>query len=299
MLVWQCWLDGTAVSLSDSLARLPRPVGRHLIRAMRYLSLMRALEWRLLEPWLPERQGLRVLDVGCGHGRYVLDLARRGAMPIGCDLDRVALSDAGRSASVLGLDGRACFLFADGTALPLAEGAFDLVVCNCVLEHVIDDGAALAAMVRSLRPGGLLYLTVDSAEHRMALGFLEGLPAAARGWLLRPEVSAAPTLLAGLEARLDDLYAVCRRYRRDELAARLESLCLTVLESRSYLTGIGAAHYEAFHALRGLDPARGAGRLLYMVSSLLLYPLAAWSDDRRSGQGHGITFVARKAGRTD
>lgn len=286
------------MSWGDSLARLPRPVRHRLIRTMRYLSLMRALEWRLLEPWLGERQRLRVLDVGCGHGLYALDLARQGATLIGCDLDRVALSNARKSASGLGLDGRACFLVANGTALPLVEGAFDLVVCNCVLEHVGDDAAALAAMVRSLRPGGLLYLTVDSAEHRLALGFLEVLPSAARGWLLRPEVAAAPTLLAGLEARLDDLYAVRRRYRQDKLAATLESLDLKVLESRSYLTGIGAAHYEAFHAVRGLDPAKGAGRLLYMMSSLLLYPLAAWSDDRQPGHGHGFTFVSRKAEQT-
>jgi SAM-dependent methyltransferase len=171
-----------------------------------------------------------------------------------------------------------------------------LVVCNCVLEHVTDDGAALAGMARSLRPGGVLFLTVDSAEHGLALGFLERLPATVRGWLLRPEVAAAPTVSAGLDARLDELYAVLRRYRHDELVERLAGVGLAVLDSHPYLTGVGAAQYEAFHALRGLSTERGLGRVLYMLSSLLLYPLAAWSDNRRHARGYGLALVARKEG---
>jgi hypothetical protein len=38
----------------------------------------------------------------------------------------------------------------------------------------------------------------------------------------------------------------------------------------------------------------GLGRFLYMLSSLMLYPLAAWSDDRPDVRGHGLAFVARK-----
>jgi SAM-dependent methyltransferase len=284
------------MSLGVRFAQLPRPVAHRLLRPLRYLNLMRALEWHLLEPWLRRGTALRVLDVGCGHGLYSLDLARRGATLVGCDLDRSALSDAQRSSHGLGLDGRAGFLVADGAALPLPEGEFDLVVCNCVLEHIADDGAALAAMARVLRPGGMLYLTVDSAGHELALGFLEDLPAAIKVRLLRSQVVAAPTVLDGLEARLDDLYSVRRRYRQDGLTATLTGLHLTVLDSRFYLTGAGAAHYEAFHALRGLDPGKGLGRMLYMVSSLLLYPLAAWSDNRQANHGHGLAVVARKEG---
>lgn len=284
------------MSLGVRFAKLPRPVAHRLLRPLRYLNLMRALEWRLLERWLQDGASLRVLDVGCGHGLYSLDLARRGATLIGCDLDRGALSDAHRASEGLGLEVRAGFLVADGASLPLPEGEFDLVVCNCVLEHIADDGAALAAMTRVLRPGGILYLTVDSASPDLALGFLEDLPAAIRVRLLRPGVVAAPSVLEGLEARLDDLYFVQRRYWKDELTAMLAGLHLTVLDSRFYLTGAGAAQYEAFHVLRGLDPAQGLGRLLYMGSSLLLYPLAAWSDNRQAKRGHGLAVVARKEG---
>lgn len=286
------------MSLGVRFAKLPRPVAHRLLRPLRYLTLMRALEWRLLESWLRRKPARRVLDVGCGHGLYSLDLARRGATLIGCDLDRRALSDAQTSSHALGLDGRAGFLIADGTELPLPEGAFDLVVCNCVLEHIVDDGGALAAMSRVLQPGGMLYLTVESAKPDLALRFLQDLPEAIKVRLLRPQVVAAPSVLGGLQARLEDLYSVRHRYQQDELTSLLADLHLTVLDSRFYLTGAGAAQYEAFHALRGLDPARGLGRLLYMVSSLLLYPLAVWSDNRQVKHGYGLAVVARKEGST-
>lgn len=284
------------MSLGAGFARLPSPLARRLLPALRYLNLMRALEWRLLERWVQLRAGWRVLDVGCGHGLYALDLVRRGAVLWGCDLQGPALAAARRTADGLGLGGLALFVLADGQALPLAAGEFDLVVCNCVLEHIADDEAALAGMARALRPGGLLYLSVDNAEHGLAMGFLERLPAWTRRWLLRPEVAGAASVSQGLDARLDALYAVRRRYHRADLEATLSRLGLTVLQGQPYLSGVGAAQYEAFHALRGLGAERGLGRLLYMLSSLLLYPLAAWSDDRSEARGHGLALLACKEG---
>lgn len=285
------------MSLGLRFARLPRPVALRLLPALRYLNLMRALELRLMAPWVRQVAGWRALDVGCGHGLYSLDLARRGAGLVGCDLRLPALGDARGTACGLGLDGRSLFLLADGAALPTSGRQFDLVVCNCVLEHIADDGAALAAMAGALRAGGLLFLSVDNADHGLALGFLERLPAGLKRRLLRPQVAAAPTVSAGLDARLDDLYGVLRRYRRDDLVQALSGLGLTVLDNRPYLTGAGAAHYEAFHALRGLGAEQGFGRLLYMFTSLLLYPLAACSDNRRDARGHGLAVVARKEGK--
>ncbi len=283
------------MGLGTCLARLPRSLSHPLLPSLRYLNLMRALEWRGLAPWVRRVAGWRILDVGCGHGLYSLALARRGAELVGCDLQAPALMDARHVARALGWGGRTLFLVADGAALPLPGGYFDLVICNCVLEHIDDDVAALVGMARLLKPGGLLYLSVDQAEHGLALGFLERLPQAIRNWLLRPEVTVAPEILAGLEGRLDELYAVRRRYRQHDLAASLSGLGLAVLNSWSYLTGVGAAHLEAFHLLRRLDPSRGAGRLLHMLSSVLLYPLAAWSDRRRGSRGYGLALIARKA----
>ncbi|HEY7061171.1 MAG TPA: methyltransferase domain-containing protein, partial [Chloroflexota bacterium] len=54
----------------------------------------------------------------------------------------------------------------DVAALPFAAGAFDGAVCGEVLEHVADDGAALAGLARALRPGGVLVATVPAGRER-------------------------------------------------------------------------------------------------------------------------------------
>ena len=282
------------MSLSVWFSRLPHRLANVVYPIVRFTSLMRALELRLLQPWVHSVEGRSVLDVGSGHGFYSLDPARRGARQVSCDVERSDLESAQQIAESLGVDGQTLFVVGNGQALPLADATFDLVVCNCVLEHIADDQAALEAMARSLRPGGILFLTVDNAQHSQALGALERLPDRWKTRLLWPEVASAPTVAEGLDARLDSLYHVVRRYRLDDLSSRLTEMSLTVLDSQSYLSGVGAAHYEAFHAFRCLDPAKGLGRGLWMLSSLILYPLAAWSDSRRTATGHGLALVARK-----
>jgi SAM-dependent methyltransferase len=45
-------------------------------------------------------------------------------------------------------------------AIPVEDGSFDVVICNAVLEHVLDPEAVVAELSRVLRPGGTLYLCV-------------------------------------------------------------------------------------------------------------------------------------------
>jgi ubiquinone/menaquinone biosynthesis C-methylase UbiE len=240
-------------------------------------------------------EGWRVLDVGCGHGLYSMAFALRRAYLCGCDLALPDLRAAYLTAQGMGLDGWAAFLAADGARLPVSENVFDLVVCNCVLEHIVEDQAALAGMVRALRPGGLLYLTVDNAEHKLVLGFLERLPARIRAWVLRPEVSGGATVAQGLDDYTAALYHVQRRYQGDDLVSRLEALGLEVVARQAYLTTLGAAHHEAFHLLRGLHTQRSWGRVLYMASSLILYPFVVLADGRQRQRGYGLVLAARKA----
>ena len=117
------------------------------------------------EPWAWERRralllgearrGERVLDLGCGAGRFVAALHDAGADPVGVEIAGAALERARRN--VPGADLR--LLEPDG-AIPLGHGEIDLVWCSEVLEHVPDTTTLLTEARRVLKPGGRLLVTV-------------------------------------------------------------------------------------------------------------------------------------------
>jgi SAM-dependent methyltransferase len=121
------------------------------------------------EPWAWERRralllgearaGERVLDLGCGAGRFVAALAEAGAEPVGVELAEAALERA--RANVPDADLR--LLDADGS-IPLQHASIDLVWCSEVLEHVPDTAGLLSEVRRVLRTGGRLLVTTPSHD---------------------------------------------------------------------------------------------------------------------------------------
>jgi SAM-dependent methyltransferase len=113
-------------------------------------------------------RGDRVLDVGAGFGRHVFECARRGADVVALDFaeDEVVQTRATLGAMVdsgeIEIDRFKGVLRGDATTLPFADDAFDVVITSEVLEHIQDDTAAIAEMVRVLRPGGHFAATVPA-----------------------------------------------------------------------------------------------------------------------------------------
>jgi SAM-dependent methyltransferase len=112
------------------------------------------------------RPGDRVLDMGCGAGRHAFEMYRRGADVIAFDQDVDELSGvaelfaAMREAGEVPLGADADIKQGDALALPFADGEFDRVVASEVLEHIPADTDAIAELVRVLRPGGTIAVTV-------------------------------------------------------------------------------------------------------------------------------------------
>lgn len=122
-----------------------------------------------LEPWLDIAPGTRVLDVGCGVGRWSSLLAARGAVVTGMDLSPTMIAEAKRRVDVEGVANRCRFLVQDLAALDAGE-KFDLVVGVTVLQHILDPEALRAAVRRMtdhLAPGGRMVL-LEAAPARLA-----------------------------------------------------------------------------------------------------------------------------------
>jgi len=108
---------------------------------------LRHLLWRhrvLLRRYPPA--GKRILDYGCMDGVFSFALARAGGQVVGYDVAHAAIAQARAfrgdpPSPVFTLD-------------PPERGAFDLVFCREVLEHVPDDRAFVGELVAYLAPGG-------------------------------------------------------------------------------------------------------------------------------------------------
>ena len=103
--------------------------------------------------------GERVLDLACGTGLVARAVAtqRGGAGPVvGLDRDPGILATARAVAGNLPVDWRE----GDAAALPFANGAFDVVLCQQGLQFFPDKRAALGEVRRVLAPGGRVLLSV-------------------------------------------------------------------------------------------------------------------------------------------
>lgn len=178
---WDHWGEfdpAEAVASQGDVPAQPRPG-----------SLLRALE-RGLQQLSPDLPPGPVLDIGCGPGRTVAELAARsGRMVVGVDLSvalarvaRAALSrgqvdyprrrigivyDRRRFAVAVPGAANADIWICDALALPFPEKSFALVTAMNVLDCVAHPHAALSEIDRVLKPGGeaLIALPFDWTGH--------------------------------------------------------------------------------------------------------------------------------------
>ncbi len=110
--------------------------------------------------------GDRVLDMGCGAGRHAFEAYRRGGDVIAFDQDADELAGvrelfaAMRDAGEVPDGAEADVKEGDALALPFADGEFDRIIAAEVLEHIPADIQAIEELVRVLRPGGTMAVSV-------------------------------------------------------------------------------------------------------------------------------------------
>ena len=102
------------------------------------------------------KSGIKALDVGCGSGAVMEFLDSRGYETYGIDMSEVAIAFCKER----GL--RAEYGTADKIRSP--DATFDAVFALDVLEHIEDDGKAVAEIARVLKPGGVFIATVPAHQ---------------------------------------------------------------------------------------------------------------------------------------
>ena len=151
--------------------------------------------------------GKRVLDVGCGGGILTEAMALRGAQVTGIDLGEKALGVAKlhRLESGVSVDYR---LIAAEALAAESPGAFDVVTCMELLEHVPDPGAIVAACAALATPGGMVVFSTLNRNPKSYLFAIVGaeyllqlLPRGTHDWakFLRPAELATLARRAGLD----------------------------------------------------------------------------------------------------
>jgi SAM-dependent methyltransferase len=101
---------------------------------------------------LGDISGAKILEFGCGAAQWSIFLALRGARPIGLDLSEKQLEHARILMGTFGVG--VPLVQASGTAVPFADGSFDVVFCDHGAMSFADPDLTVPEVARVLRPGG-------------------------------------------------------------------------------------------------------------------------------------------------
>jgi SAM-dependent methyltransferase len=109
---------------------------------------------------------VKVIDVGCGAGRHAFEAYRRGAEVVAFDRDASELRSVDTILRAMAETGEApagasaTVVLGDALNLPYPDQTFDCVIASEILEHIPQDDAAIAELIRILKVGGILAVSV-------------------------------------------------------------------------------------------------------------------------------------------
>ena len=123
-----------------------------------FSALLLAEKGKMLLPYIA---GKRVLDLGCGNGRHLGEIANQLAFGVGIDF---SLQFIRYASGQLKDRSNLRFLLADARALPVADGSFDCAYSFATLYHVDEIEPVYAELGRVLAPGGVALLEVGNSR---------------------------------------------------------------------------------------------------------------------------------------
>jgi ubiquinone/menaquinone biosynthesis C-methylase UbiE len=244
--------------MTDFLARRGDPRDPRVVSTYDEVSLWAARFGLLLLDELPLASGIRVLDLGCGNGFPLCELAHvygRGAHLLGVDIAAAALARAAFKLATYDLP-QVALVRGDGAALPLAAGQFDLIVSNLGINNFADPPAVFRECARVAKPGARLVLTTNVKGHMREFY----------------EVFRAVLVAAGKTASLD------RLARHEEHRGTRDALCAAIEASGFGVTRV----IEEQQHLRFLDGGAFFRHVLVRIGFLDAWRAVLDGEDEES-----------------
>jgi ubiquinone/menaquinone biosynthesis C-methylase UbiE len=102
------------------------------------------------------REGIKILDVGCGVGAGIIELSYLGANCVGLDAIKNRVRLINKVSDDFGLNVKG--IYGDACNLPFKNGTFDVVMSFEFFEHVTDIDLAMKEQIRVLKRGGRLVI---------------------------------------------------------------------------------------------------------------------------------------------
>lgn len=205
-----------------------------------------------LDALLRIRAGSHVLDVGCGTGADVRAIALRvgpGGKVVGLDSSEQLIAKAqpptGPDAAPVE------FLHGEAGALPFADNTFDAARAERVIEHVPDPAAAVAEMLRVVKPGGQVLIT--DPDHGLWAPNLEDRELTRR--IMNWWGDHVPNPWVARQLR--DLFV---QAGATDVTVKVQPVVLTSLAAADALTWVGkAADLAALQGIAGKEEAKAWG----------------------------------------
>lgn len=124
----------------------------------RLLSLRQDVAWRRkMARYLPDRPGLKLLDLATGTGDQILFLISQSDQiesAVGIDLAEEMLARGRQKVSAKGLETVIELKHGDATRIPFSDQQFDVITISFGIRNVVDVPQSLRDMYRVLKPGG-------------------------------------------------------------------------------------------------------------------------------------------------
>jgi SAM-dependent methyltransferase len=236
--------------------------------------------WTIIRNHIEPRA--RILEGGAGTGRWLAFLSAKGYLPVGIELDKIAVERFRTKYPDIQYD------VGDVESLPYPDGSFDAVVSHGVVEHLIAGPAkALAEMYRVLRPGGVAVVSVPHTNALTSLGVLSS------NFAYR---FAHHSLLRKLKGLRPLEYDVRRQKQRLKELGRIVVKGLQLRMQYSYRDGITFYEYgfrieqfEGYIRSAGFDPLEV--RLEY--SDQMLYRVFGNMMGKMSSRDYRLTRIGR------